>query len=101
MKTRNTVILSFYSLLALLSFGCQGPYQQNTFTRNRFEMIKIGSTDKSQGELALGKPLSIPSLDVWYYREGNTSAIICFDTHDMVRSKRWANSLNGETLVEP
>jgi hypothetical protein len=93
-------------LAVLFLSGCENQlmhdrFNQNGSIRNRFEMINVGRTDKDQVELALGKPVSSPSLDVWsYYLDGYT-VTICFNDREIVRSKRWVDPLRGEVIVEP
>jgi hypothetical protein len=76
--------------------GCQ-----SKVTRNRFEMIHVGSDDKYLVELALGRPVSQSTENFWRYAKNGMAATICFDDDGMVQTKKWIDDRTGEVASEP
>jgi len=79
-----------------LPAGCE-----NKFTRERWEMIRVNSSDKTEVEMTLGAPQEQPFKDLWWYYKGNREAKIYFTDKDVVKAKKWINTRTGEIIVEP
>jgi hypothetical protein len=91
MTPRALSILVGLSALVLLT-GCE-----RKFTKDRFEMIQIGTDDREDVRLVLGKPTSDLS-DQWFYDDlkRHYSAVIFFDETGRVQGKEWMNAKTGE-----
>ncbi len=90
-------VLGFSFFMCLLpAGGCQ-----NKFTYERWQMIRVGSSDKTEVECTLGKPQEKPFKDLWWYYEKTNEAKIYFSDKDVVKAKKWYNMKTGETCVEP
>ncbi len=84
-------------VLGLFLFtGCQ-----NKFTYTRWEMIHVGTDDKTTVEAAIGAPQEKPFKDLWWYYKGNKTAKIYFDEKGRVKAKKWIDEVTGEMCVEP
>jgi len=84
------------SVALILIVGCE-----KKFTRDNWEMIKIGAYEKVDVEDTLGKPQTKPFDDLWWYHEGSREAKIYFEADGTVKAKKWLNAKTGETAVVP
>jgi outer membrane protein assembly factor BamE (lipoprotein component of BamABCDE complex) len=84
-------LLPLIGLLAL-AHGCQ-----RQFTRDRFDMIKVGVDNREDVRYILGKPTS-DLEDQWFYDDldRHYSAVIFFDGTGNVTGKEWMDARTGE-----
>lgn len=72
--------------------GCQ-----RQFTKERFDMIRIGVDDREDVRQIIGEPTA-DLADQWLYDDldHHQSARIFFDEAGRVRQKEWMDSLTGQ-----
>ncbi len=87
-----------FALVALgLSLTVLSGCHPNVFTRDRFEMIKVGVDGRDDVRQMIGKPTSDLG-DQWLYDDlkRHHSALIHFGTEGKVSGKEWMDSQTGE-----
>jgi len=91
MNLRSLLILTGVGALAL-STGCHHP-----FNRANYDMITVGSDDRTDVRQILGRPTA-DLQDQWLYDDldRHYTAIIHFDEAGKVRSKEWMDSKTGQ-----
>ena len=89
---RRTLGLALLAGVVALGCGCQ-----RQFTRERFEMIGVGSDGREDVRHCLGKP-TCDLQDQWLYDDldRHKSAIIYFGADGRVSGKEWMDARSGQ-----
>jgi len=76
--------------------GCE-----EKFTRERWDMVKVGQYKKIDVKEVLGKPQHKPFDDLWWYYKGDNEAKIYYDSKGTVKAKKWTDTKKGKTITVP
>lgn len=98
MKQVVPVIMLCVAAVVVMSLttGCA-----EKFTRDRWDLIKVGVSDGVDVEAAIGEPQQKPFKDLWWYYKGDLSAKVYFDEEGRVKAKKWLDEETGEQIVVP
>lgn len=91
MNLKNTILLAAFTLLLV---GCE-----RKFTRDRFDMIKVGVDERYDVAKILGDPTTTFSdSDQWFYEDEDDhyQALIHFSDDGKVAGKQWMDGNSGE-----
>lgn len=93
MYTRRWLVLVAPAALFLGS-GCA----ENKLTRQNYDMIKEGLSNKDEVRMTLGDNYAAHSEDRWEYEDDKShlSVVIHFDERGKVLAKEWRDARTGE-----
>jgi outer membrane protein assembly factor BamE (lipoprotein component of BamABCDE complex) len=93
MKQRTLICTLALAALALLT-GCE-----QKFTRERFEMIRVGTDSRADVRILIGEPTT-DLREQWIYNDldEDHSAIIYFDGQGYVTGKEWTDAVTSGWL---
>lgn len=100
MNHRNAVVTVTVVLLAAFAVSLL-PGCQEKFTRDRWDMVKVGVYKKDDVKHLLGAPQQEPFGDLWWYYKGDNEAKIYYDTDGAVKAKKWFDKTTGKMTAVP